>query len=67
MDFWWKNNPWADQGKYAALLAKKYLDGENFDTIPQIRSSITKYIFNYNELQKFWNLKKNTCQRIVLF
>jgi signal transduction histidine kinase len=56
----------ADQGKYAALLAKKYLDGENFDTIPQIRSSITKYIFNYNELQKFGIKEKHLPENSVI-
>jgi signal transduction histidine kinase len=42
-----------DQGQYVGRLAKMYLNGDSFDTIPQIRSSINKYIFNYDELKKF--------------
>ncbi len=40
------------QGKQAAILAKRILQGENADDIPIIRSGTTEFIFNYPELTK---------------
>jgi hypothetical protein len=45
------------------VLAKKYLDGESFDTVPQIRSSITKYHIQLQRAAESLELKRMTYQR----
>ncbi len=41
------------QGRQAALLAKRILKGEKAENIPVVRSGTTEFIFNYPELKKY--------------
>lgn len=48
-----------DQGKTAAQMALRILNGEKINTIPIIKESPSIYTFDYNELDRFKINKKN--------